>query len=115
MEPIEGDACYKEVVEAMHAIHADPKSFDSLNVWSSFEEVQDYLYHQSFGAIGKESGVSNATACGKSCPCETARLGTACFDQVIWFANESYAEDPDNFTNLTEFSQIEEFQMHLWN
>jgi len=115
MDAIEGDACYKEVVEAMHAIHADPYSFDGLNVWSSFEEVQDYLYHQSFGAIGNESGGSNATACWKSCPCQTARAGTECFDQVTWFANELYAKDPDTFPTLTEFSPLEQFQMHLWN
>jgi hypothetical protein len=115
MEVIEGDACHKEVVVAMHAIHADPESFDGLNVWSSFEEVQDYLYHQSFGAIGNESGGSNATACWKSCPCQTARIGTECFDQVMWFANDGYAKDLDNFPNLTEFSPVEEFQMHLWN
>jgi len=114
MEAVEGDACYNEVVEMMHAIHADPKSFDSLNVWSSFEEVQDYLYHQSFGAIGNESGGPKATACWKSCPCQTARAGTECFDQVMWFA-KGYTDDPDTITNLTEFSPLEEFQMHLWN
>jgi len=73
------------------------------------------MYHQSFGAIGNESGESNATACWKSCPCQTARAGTECFDQVIGFVNEGNATDLDNFPNLTEFSPLEEFQLHVWN
>ncbi len=114
MEAEVGEACYKEVVETMHAVQDDPKAFDGVNEWSSFEEVQDFLYHRSFGAAGNLSGGPNATACWQSSPCQTARVGSECYDEIIWAANENLAEDPDSYPNLTEYSSIEDFQMHLY-
>merc|ERR1719188_2055994 len=113
-EVVEGDLCYQEVIKTMYAIQANPDSFDGVNEWSPFEEVQDYLYYQSFGAYGNESRGGNMTACWKSCPCQTAKVGSECYDDVIWAMNVGFFQAPDNYSNASEYSPFEQFQELLW-
>lgn len=92
MEAAMGDACYQEVVEAMRAVQADPDGYDGLSEWSSFEEVQDYLYHQSFGAIGNRSGGPSATACWqRAAGAGRQMVGSERHDEVVWTADVDLA------------------------
>jgi len=104
--PAVGSACYDEVVAAMYDVRNDREVYKAqgLDVWSSFEEVQDFL--QSTGRFKSE--------CGKSCGCQTAHSGSACYKSVAYAFNEGYAQHPEWYTGLKADSSFEDFQSHLW-
>jgi hypothetical protein len=109
MVPDEGDDCYNEVIENMYAIRSKPMApHGGLNLWSSFEEVQDVLY--SLYVAGKSS-----STCRKSCACETAHAGSDCHASVAYILNQGVKEHPEWYSDdgLGENSPPEEFQSFL--
>ncbi|CAK0851292.1 unnamed protein product, partial [Prorocentrum cordatum] len=103
MTPDDGDGCYNEVIKTMRRIRKNPTSYDDLNAWSSFEEVQDYLYTTK----------NNKSKCGKSCACERLNTGSKCDQSVIYAMNEGVKQNPEDYSDLAGDATPEDFQSHL--
>jgi hypothetical protein len=103
MTPEDGDDCYNRVIETMHSIRSNPMSYVGLNAWSSFEEVQDFLYTTK----------SSETKCGKSCACELLNTGSKCDRSVIYAMSEGVKQNPEDYYDLASDSTPEDFQSHL--
>ncbi|CAK0897722.1 unnamed protein product, partial [Prorocentrum cordatum] len=107
MVPDEGDDCYKEVIDTMYTIQSQPTAtHGGLNMWSSFEEVQDVLHGLSV------ANRSNST-CRRSCACEVAHAGSDCHASVAYIVNQGVREHPEWYPGLGEASAPEEFQGYL--
>lgn len=102
--PQEGDDCYDEVIGVMYDIQARPEKFHLLNLWSSFEEVQNYLHARK----------GDTSTCAPACTCRTARPGSDCYQSVMYAMNTGIHAHPDWYKGMGEQSSFEEFQAYLW-
>jgi hypothetical protein len=104
MVPEIGDDCYNEVIKEMYQIREDASGYKGLglNIWSSFEEVQDFLH-----------GASEQGSCGKSCACQTALAGSKCYDSIAYVINDGIRHHPEWYEGMSPDSTPEEFQSHL--
>lgn len=104
MVPEIGDECYDDVIKEMYQIRKDTKGYKGLglSIWSSFEEVQDFLHT-----------ASKRGSCGRSCACETALAGSKCYESIAYVINDGIKDHPEWYEGLSPDSAQEEFQSHL--
>ncbi|CAK0826448.1 unnamed protein product, partial [Prorocentrum cordatum] len=88
----------------MYQIRKETASYKGLglSIWSSFEEVQDFLH-----------SASKQSSCGRSCACETALAGSKCYESIAYVINEGIRDHPEWYKGLSPDSAPHEFQSHL--
>ncbi|CAK0851050.1 unnamed protein product [Prorocentrum cordatum] len=97
----DGDACYLEIVGAMHGLRANPEAYENLTLWSTFEEVQSWLHR------------GGSSECTLPCECETTQYDDSCYGSVEWAFTTGMQEHPDWYPDMDQQTPLETIQAHV--
>jgi hypothetical protein len=101
----EGDDCYREVLDVLYDLRDNPDSRENLTVWSSFEEVQNWL---------RQSGPEGKSKCLGACECQVPPVDSRCYSGLVYAKGPGIREHPKWYPGLTEESSTYDFQEFLW-
>jgi hypothetical protein len=97
----DGDECYKEVIKAMNGVRITTDDYKGITVWSTFEEVQQWL------ADG------GSQQCFPPCECRTAKFGDECYQSVMWAYLHGMSQHPEWYGGLDKTSPFELVQKQV--
>ncbi|CAK0865848.1 unnamed protein product [Prorocentrum cordatum] len=111
---VDGDACYEEVMYAMHGVIEHPQWFLPLTTSSSLEDIQRHLHGTArLSEVCLEPCAAQAQARVLAPEdCHTSVQGDSCYEEVL-YAMQGVIEHPEWFSPLTRSSSLEDIQRHL--